>query len=57
MSPGYSDYLESMGLDAVFMIKIATCDVDKENQPIQVVGNPDLYPKDDAPKHHWSAEG
>jgi hypothetical protein len=56
MGPCYSDYLESMGLEAVFMVKTAICYVNRKDQPILVTGNIGLHPKDDEPKHHWSDE-
>jgi hypothetical protein len=43
--------LEDIGLDAVFMIRAATCYVDKENQPVIIVANPELP---DDPEEPWS---
>jgi hypothetical protein len=55
MSPCYSNYLESAGLEEIYMIKVATYNVGKENEPIHVASNPDLE-EEDAPEYRWSAE-
>jgi hypothetical protein len=56
MYPGYSDYLSSQGVEAVFMIKAAICYVNRKDQPIVITGNINLHPDDDKPEYHWSDE-
>jgi hypothetical protein len=53
MDPKFStsSSLEDIGLEAVFMIRAATCYVDKENQPVIVAANSDLHDNTEEP---WS---